>query len=150
MAPPQVVIISFEAEHVLTFEVLGKPVAFHRPGHGGPRQSYFNPKRYRDYVKAVRGHAVAAFLKTKLKKNEYPTGKARFAVMVVLDTTRNADVDNLTKPFLDGLAGVVYNDDRQVDKVWAERWAVGKDPVRHKARVMVYRMPSAATKRKTK
>lgn len=140
----EIVIVSFEAEKVMSFEVPGKPLPFCRAGRGDRRQNYFNTRRYREYVQGIRLLARDALE----DKRRYPDVKARFAVLIEVDTVRNSDVDNIEKPILDALQGVVYNKDSQVDKLWIERWAVGRETVRQRSKITVYRMSSAATKRK--
>ncbi len=42
------------------------------------------------------------------------------------DTEMRGDVDNIVKPILDALSKHIYNDDRQVERVWVQKFEPGR------------------------
>lgn len=42
------------------------------------------------------------------------------------DTEMQGDVDNIVKPILDALSKHIYNDDRQVERIWVQKFEPGR------------------------
>lgn len=42
------------------------------------------------------------------------------------DTAMEGDIDNIVKPILDALCKHIYNDDKQVERVWVQKFDPGK------------------------
>lgn len=73
--------------------------------------------------------------KTRVKEASYsvlPEGhfSTDAAISVTLfyfpDTEMQGDVDNIVKPILDALSKHIYNDDRQVERVWVQKFEPGR------------------------
>lgn len=86
---------------------------------GRPRvtsRGTFTPKRTRDFEKLVKAAAAAA------RPVEWKIdGRYRVEICIMPKTRRRADIDNQAKAILDGLNGVLYRDDYQVDQLVIER-----------------------------
>lgn len=86
---------------------------------GRPRvtsRGTFTPKRTREFEKLVRASAAAVRpLEWKID------GRYRVEICIMPKTRRRADIDNQAKAILDGLNGVFYRDDYQVDQLAIER-----------------------------
>ena len=80
---------------------------------GSPRAAGKNSRARRRYVEQIRKAASEVV--------PYPTKSTRIDIEVFFyaETSLRADVDNVIKPILDALIGVVYEDDRQVRSVKA-------------------------------
>ena len=117
---------------VATFEVpSAQPKQRHRTGNG---RSY-TPKETKDaeaevawrFKREARGHAVDA--------------KSRFGLhLAVTGANSAADVDNLAKTVMDGLNGICWKDDRQVDELHV-RHLPGRE---RRTEVTVYRIEEGA------
>jgi crossover junction endodeoxyribonuclease RusA len=99
---------------VTNFVVPGPPIPKARPrmalsGH------VFTPKRTRDYERAVALCACGAGLRTPLD------GAVSVTLRLFLANRRRCDIDNLTKSVLDGLNGIAYADDSQVQILHVSR-----------------------------
>lgn len=94
------------------FLVEGPPVSLNVKNH--------NPKRYQRWIKTVREAA----------RKEWPVSAEPIRTTSVSVTIVNyhtggpPDVDNIIKPILDAMNGVVYEDDKQVYRVISERFAM--------------------------
>jgi hypothetical protein len=42
------------------------------------------------------------------------------------DTEMRGDLDNIVEPILDALSRHVYNDDRQVERIWVQKFEPGR------------------------
>jgi len=42
------------------------------------------------------------------------------------DTEMQGDIDNIVKPILDALSRHIYNDDKQVERVWVQKFEPGR------------------------
>jgi crossover junction endodeoxyribonuclease RusA len=96
------------------FEFVVKGPAVSLRGSHKSRQSRLN---YRKWVEFVRGAA----------KNEWPSGDKptdRDVEVTISNyyTEAPPDVDNIVKPILDALKGLVYRDDLQVHKVTSQKF----------------------------
>lgn len=91
----------------LAFVVDGQPVPKARPrlsnGHA------YTPERTRVYEDTVRWAARAA-----MRAREPLAGDLHVEIALYRKGARRADLDNLTKSFLDGCNGLVWNDDKQI------------------------------------
>lgn len=99
------------------FFVPGQPVPKGRPrmGKGG----CYTPQRTKDYEKRVWVHAKKAGCR-KL------SGSVHLELFFHMNRPSRADVDNLAKSVLDGLNGVLYNDDRQITTLSVTKVHVGE------------------------
>lgn len=99
----------------LYFTVPGEPIAKGRPRFG--RGRVYTPKGTVDGEK----HIAQCF------NAKYPRHKVLAAsnfdvtVSFYLARPNRADLDNLAKSFLDGLNGLVWDDDKQVTKITATK-----------------------------
>ena len=86
---------------------------------GSPRAAGKNRGARTRYVEQIRRAASEVV--------PHPTRSPRIDIEVFFyaDTTLRADVDNVIKPILDALIGVVYEDDRQVRSVKATAFPKG-------------------------
>lgn len=98
----------------LQFEVLGPPVGKQRARvfQRGGKTRAVTPLRTRQYEAAVRGRAFFAVCKS------WPLDR-RYKLHVAF--TGRCDVDNVFKSVADALEGVLYANDRQIDKGSHER-----------------------------
>jgi Holliday junction resolvase RusA-like endonuclease len=92
------------------FVIEGPPVSV----NAKDRQS----KKYQNWIKAVREAARRAW---PPQQQLIPNESDVIVEIVNYFTLPPLDVDNVIKPVLDGLSGVVYEDDRQVVRVTSER-----------------------------
>jgi crossover junction endodeoxyribonuclease RusA len=76
-----------------------------------------NKGRYRKWIETVRAAAKAQW-----PKGQMPTSQEVVAVLTNYYSAIPPDVDNIVKPILDALKGLVYNDDNQVRKLISERF----------------------------
>lgn len=120
----------------LTIKVPGKPVPKGRPRFGRGRT--FTPKSTRDYESRIAesaaasmqeagvarvGSKVAVIVQAVLAIPKSYRGKQRLDALTGVSYP-SGDVDNYAKSALDGMNGVVWEDDRQVVQMGAtKRWA---------------------------
>lgn len=107
---------------ILKFTVPGQPVPFQRAGANGKVR--YTPKRYRVYKQLV--GLVAQGAKARAK---WPMD-ARYSLHLIAhfgDKIRR-DVDNVAKSLMDGLNGIAYADDHQVDELSAKKILGATDP----------------------
>lgn len=116
------------------FTIPGKVETNHRARV--TRNGTFHAKEYVVYKRAV---ALAA----KASRSVGWTPGGRFEVQVVIrePDLRSRDLDNAAKGILDGCRGVLWDDDRQIDRLVIERGAV--DRVMPRAHVYVRRIESS-------
>lgn len=100
-----------------TITVPGKVCTDHRARV--TRNGTFQPKEYREYMRGVRLHGLA----------QRPAGwllDGRYRVTIELHEpdARSRDLDNASKGPLDGLRGVLWADDRQIDRLEVVRGEV--------------------------
>lgn len=116
---------------ILAFTVPGKPVPKQRARKGAGGR-WYTPQATRQYEATVGWAAVAA-------RNAWQrTGKrllwpldAQYAVTIRVtpQTRRRMDLDNAAKSLLDGITGVLWNDDSQVARLVVERTDLGEPSV---------------------
>lgn len=90
----------------------GKPVpkARHKIRLYGDRVLTYTPAKTQEYERAVRLYALDA----RLRKQ-----KGELATLLIFHTSGPGDIDNFIKSVHDGLNGVAWEDDRQVEAVLA-------------------------------
>ena len=90
---------------MITFTIYGEPVPKGRPRYG--RGHVYTPRRTHEHERRIWAAAVRAGVK--------PTDQpVRLSCVFCCRHPLLADVDNLAKCVMDGLAGTAYGDDRQV------------------------------------
>jgi len=94
----------------LQFTVVGEPVPAPRPRV--TKRGVYYPKRYTDWLNQIR---IAA---ADLPRQQ---GKSPILVQMTFIAKRwkSKDIDNLVKPILDALTGIVWDDDRIVTDIQA-------------------------------
>ena len=105
----------------ITFAVLGPPKPKDRPRFSGHA---YTTKKTREYEKMVQAAAMVA-LGTWRKENNgvHWTGVGRYSLIVFFffDDRRKRDLDNCIKSISDALNGMLYDDDHQIDELYAVR-----------------------------
>ena len=108
----------------IRFTVLADPIPAQRPRFSG-RHAY-QPKRNREYREVVQAAAVEA-----MNGREPMTGAVDVTIRLYRKfkpTARNfGDVDNHGKSILDGLNGLVFEDDAQVVRLVIEKYTSKQD-----------------------
>ena len=94
----------------LMFEVPGPPVPKARP-RAGRWGRFYTPQKTVAYERHVGSCALAAVLANRkwVKTSEY-----QVQLDIYYRDKRSGDLDNLEKSILDGMQGVVYDNDKQV------------------------------------
>jgi len=115
------------------FVVYGKPQGKQRPrlGKGG---RVYTPKETKRYECAVAWAALGARPRTWSK-----AGRFVVEVTMYFPDLRRRDIDNVLKAALDGMQGVLYEDDSQVVIAGAIKWL---DRERPRTEVVVRRAES--------
>jgi Holliday junction resolvase RusA-like endonuclease len=119
----------------LTIEIPGPPVPKQRPRavrrkDGSGNLYMFTPKKTADYERVVQNLAIQAMRKwTSANRRKWPAEK-RFSVNVFffMPDHRTRDLDNCVKSVTDALNKTVFDDDRQIDEVYAVRDIDKKNP----------------------
>lgn len=111
----------------LSFTVPGPVVPKHRPRFTGGYA--YTDSRTRKYEQHVRTSAMAALEAWKLKNGHW-NGARRFilSVSVYMPDKRKRDLDNCLKSISDALNGLLYNDDSQLDEIYAARFLDKEEP----------------------
>lgn len=104
----------------LAFVVPGRPIPAARPRVTG--KGTYTPRTTR-----VAESAVAAYARTQWRLPPTPKG-TRWSVRIIASFPdhRRADVDNLAKTVMDGMTGIVYEDDDQVTELHVTRVQVDR------------------------
>lgn len=89
----------------MRFTVPGKPQPKQRPRKG--KHAWYTPKATRDYEQAVATAAMCAGV-------EMIMGRVGIRIVACFGDKRRRDIDNL-KTIPDGLNGIAYADDSQID-----------------------------------
>lgn len=122
-----------------------EPLAFFVHGNPVPKQSFRYSKHgsYQDprvvaWEQAVGWEAKAAIT----EKDEWPKDTGGFEVHLDFyrPTRHRVDLDNLSKAVLDGLGGVVWDDDRLVYRLILTKSFVDREPLAG-VKVKVYWVP---------
>lgn len=97
------------------FTVLGPPRPWQR-AQVGANGKHFKPRRTRAYQKLVA--TVAGLMRPRAWPLE---ARYRVEAKVFFPDARTRDIDNVAKSLLDGLNGVLWKDDRQVELLSMQR-----------------------------
>lgn len=122
----------YDKQH-LTFSVPGSPKPKERPRFG--KGLTYTAKGTRDYEKTVQVSAMKALTQWRIEnQGRHWTGVGRFSLNCFLffDDRRKRDIDNCLKSISDALNGMLYDDDHQIDEIYAYR-----DYDRHEPRAVV-------------
>lgn len=106
----------------IDFVVNGPPIAWHRPEQTKTGHTFKN-KLDKEFQKAIANSASAAIARAYYGSRNTWKLDSEFhvhATFYVKDLVRR-DIDNLEKNILDGMNGIVWNDDSQVVKVTKEK-----------------------------
>lgn len=97
----------------MKFTVPGRPVPAVRMTQ---RSKWVNKQaiRYLEYKDRVKLFAIASGVKPK-------EGEILVSMVFYFKDHKLPDIDNLAKAILDSLNGIAYQDDRQVNIIWARR-----------------------------
>ena len=112
---------------MIVFVVSGPPVPKERPRLARNGRTY-TPLRTLRYERSVRDAARAAMVGLV----RWSTGQRySVAIEVRVSDARRRDLDNVAKSVLDGLNGLAWIDDCQVDalSIWRERSLKGQDGI---------------------
>jgi crossover junction endodeoxyribonuclease RusA len=93
--------------------VAGQPVAWQRAGSKGSHR--YTPPRLRDHERLIADHVALTWRRPPLRC------PVRLTLYFFMHGRTSADVDNLAKTVLDALNGVLYEDDRQVERLVVNR-----------------------------
>jgi len=105
----------------LTFAVKGPPKPKDRPRFSGHA---YTTKRTREYEQKVRISAMAALAKWRHENDGAhwnAAGPYSLSVFFFFGDRRKRDVDNCLKSISDALNKLLYNDDHQLDEIYAVR-----------------------------
>ena len=117
---------------MLFITIPGKINTNHRPratARGGKVRTY-KDAGYRKYLEHVRSSGVLGLVSSQLAADGSLISTwrrdLRYSVVIVVHEPdrRSRDLDNFAKPILDGLTGVVWFDDRQIDDLHIRRGLV--------------------------
>jgi len=135
----------YEAQQI-TFAVPGNPKPKERPRF--VKGYAYTAKGTRDYEKTVQVSAMKALTKWRRENDgRHWTGIGRFSLNCFLffDDKRNRDIDNCVKAISDALNGMLYDDDNQIDELYAYRDHDKREP---RAVITVRRLSIAGKKKK--
>lgn len=104
--------MSIEIQFPLEFIVRGTPVSL-QSARAKSREAWKQRVKEASYAVLPEGHF----------STDAPISVTLFYFP---DTEMQGDVDNIVKPVLDALAKHVYNDDRQVERVWVQKFEPGR------------------------
>ena len=130
---------------MVMYTVYGEAIGKQRPRfvRRGNHVSTYTPEKTKTYEDEIRYMAraamgasppletpvtVAIYIRVEIPKS-FSKQKRKDALEGILKPTKKPDIDNIAKCFLDGMNGIVYQDDKQVinlhvTKVYAETPAV--------------------------
>lgn len=107
----------------VTFVVPGAPVSKGRPRVGA--RGTYTPARTKEYEDKV----AAEYLRVTHRYNREPEGRYALDLTIKVSSRRRQDLDNVIKSVMDGLNGVAYADDSQVDRISVSRvFEAGAEP----------------------
>lgn len=107
----------------IEFFIPGRPIPQERPFV--TRRGAFDRPRSKARKAEIAIYARKAAVEQKWKMTDKP-----FGIHMLFNGARsNADLDNLSKLVMDSLSGILWKDDRQVMRIWAEKTAgPGEEP----------------------
>ncbi len=104
--------MSVEIRFPIEFIVRGTPVSF-QAARGGSKEAWKRRVKEASYDALPEGHyATEAFISVTLFY--FPAVKMQ------------GDLDNIVKPILDALSKHIYYDDRQVERIWVQKFEPGR------------------------
>lgn len=120
---------------VLTFKILGSPVPQHRPrfARAGKFVRTYNVKEDTNYreklywearqaVKAPIPRSVPLVVELSIYRKLTKAVDPELAEMGLVQPNTRPDIDNYIKQVLDGLNGIVWEDDGQIVRLVADKW----------------------------
>jgi crossover junction endodeoxyribonuclease RusA len=108
-------------EHIATFTVPGRPRGKERP-RMGRNGKFYTPKRTREYEELVAWCARAAY-------REDPTTLPVRLNLIIRSSKSRADTSNILKAVEDGMNGIIYVDDKQIEEIHISRIKEGNEGV---------------------
>ena len=108
-------------ERIATFTVPGRPRGKERP-RMGRNGKFYTPKTTREYEETV-----AWFAKTAYK--EEPTKDPVRLDLTIRSSKSRADISNILKSIEDGMNGIIYVDDKQIEEIHISRIKEGNEGV---------------------
>lgn len=91
--------------------------------HGTPVSLQASARSKQNWAEHIRAAAANSLAPDRFNTTE-PIG---IRVLYFTDRESSADLDNILKPIFDGLNGVIYIDDKQIEWIEAHRFAVDRD-----------------------
>ena len=108
-------------ERIATFTVPGRPRGKERP-RMGRNGKFYTPRTTREYEETV-----AWFAKTAYK--EEPTKDPVRLDLTIRSSKSRADISNILKSIEDGMNGIIYVDDKQIEEIHISRIKEGNEGV---------------------
>lgn len=125
----------------INITVIGRPVGKQRPRV--TRTHTYTPKKTEEYEELIKWSYLSQAGKKKIEKDipikmtirfyfnapkSYPKYKKKLVEQGELVYTKMPDIDNLIKSVTDGLNGIAYQDDKQINTVVASKhYTTGKE-----------------------
>ncbi len=100
---------------MIEFTVPGRPRPKQRPRKGKYGNMY-TPRETQEYERKVAWYALKA-----MRGKDKITGPVGVEIRLYYKGKRVADIDNCAKAIMDGMVGVIFNDDRQVRALMISR-----------------------------
>lgn len=124
---------------MVSFVIEGPPVGKERPrvvqNRKTGRVMTYTPKATRQYEARLGAKALAALLPEGEPRTWATGGRYALSVLPYYENKRRRDLDNVVKCVMDGLNEVLWDDDTQVDELYARR---GYDTARPRVEVRVW------------
>jgi len=108
-------------ERIVAFTVPGRPRGKERP-RMGRNGKFYTPRTTREYEETV-----AWFAKTAYK--EEPTKDPVRLDLTIRSSKSRADISNILKSIEDGMNGIIYVDDKQIEEIHISRIKEGNEGV---------------------
>ncbi len=108
-------------ESIVVFTVPGRPRGKERP-RMGRNGKFYTPKTTREYEETVAWFAKAAY------KGE-PTKDPVRLDLTIRSSKSRADISNILKSIEDGMNGIIYVDDKQIEEIHISRIKEGNEGV---------------------
>lgn len=108
-------------ERIATFTIPGRPRGKERP-RMGRNGKFYTPKTTREYEESVAWFAKAAY-------KEEPTKDPVRLDLTIRSSKSRADISNILKSIEDGMNGIIYVDDKQIEEIHISRIKEGNEGV---------------------